>query len=71
VYSGKISPRIAGSVAPLLALQMRAIRETDVEMRITKLELLQTESGESAHESSDIRPDGAGKGSGPGEIGSD
>ena len=44
VYSGKISPRIAGSVAPLLALQMRAIRETDLETRIARLELSQTES---------------------------
>src|ERR1051326_2558985 len=49
VYSGKISPRIAGCVAPLLNLQMRAIQATDLEMRIKKLELSQTESGEPAH----------------------
>ena len=71
VYSGKISPRIAGSVAPLLTLQMRAIRETDVEMRITRLERSQTESGEPAHCSADIPPDGGEKESGPAEIGTD
>lgn len=71
VYSGKISPRIAGSLAPLLALQMRAIRETDLETRIAKLELSQTESRESSHDSPDIRLNGGGKGSAPAEIGSD
>lgn len=69
VYSGKISPRIAGSVAPLLALQMRAIRETDLEMRIARLELSQTESRESSHDSPDIRPTGGGEGSVSAEIG--
>jgi hypothetical protein len=62
VYSGKISPRIAGCVAPLLNLQMRAIQATDLEMRITKLELSQTESRESPDDSADIRPNGGEKG---------
>ena len=71
VYSGKISPRIAGSVTPLLTLQMRAIRETDLEMRIAKLELSQTESREPAHDSPDIHPSSGGKGSEPAEIRTD
>ena len=71
VYSGKISPRIAGCVAPLLNLQMRAIQATDLEMRIRKLELSQTESGEPAHDSPEIHPDSEGKGSGQAELGSD
>jgi len=55
VYSGKISPRIAGCVAPLLNLQMRAIQATDLEMRIAKLEQSQAESP--SHDSPDIRPE--------------
>jgi hypothetical protein len=51
VYSGKISPRIAGCDAPLPSPQMRAIQATDLEMRVAKLELSQTESQEPAHDS--------------------
>lgn len=54
--------------APLLALQMRAIRETDLETRIAKLELSRTESREPSHDTSDARPNGGGKGSDPAEI---
>ena len=57
LYSGKVSPRIAGCVAPLLNLQMRAIQATDLEMRIRKLELSQTESREPSHGSPEIHPD--------------
>jgi hypothetical protein len=71
LYAGKISPRIAGCVAPLLNLQMRAIQATDLEMRIRKLELSQTESRDPAHDSPEIHPDSEGKGSGPAEFGSD
>jgi len=69
LYSGKISPRIAGCLTPLLTLQMRAIRETDLEMRIAKLELSQTDSREPAHDGPDSPLNGGGKGRGPAEIG--
>ncbi len=38
VYAGKIHPRIASGLAPLLNLQLRAIETTDLEQRIAKLE---------------------------------
>ena len=40
VYAGKLHPRIAGGLAPLLQLQLRALDATDVEQRIAKLEWL-------------------------------
>jgi hypothetical protein len=44
VYAGKIHPRIASGLAPLLNLQMRAIETTDLERRLTKLEKLSAEA---------------------------
>jgi len=38
VYSGKLHPRIAAGLAPLLSLQLRAIETTDFERRLAKLE---------------------------------
>jgi hypothetical protein len=38
VYGGKINPRIAAGLAPLLNLQMRAIETTDLERRLVELE---------------------------------
>jgi hypothetical protein len=38
VYSGKLSPRIATGLAPLLNLQLRAIDTTDVQRRLANLE---------------------------------
>jgi hypothetical protein len=40
VYSGKLQPRIAAGLAPLLNLQLRAIEATDLELRLTKIEEL-------------------------------
>jgi hypothetical protein len=37
VYSGKVQPRVAASLAPLLNLQLRVIDTTDLELRISKL----------------------------------
>jgi hypothetical protein len=36
VYAGRIHPRIAAGLAPLLNLQMRAIETTDPERRLTE-----------------------------------
>jgi hypothetical protein len=38
VYAGKINPRIASGLAPLLNLQLRAIETTDLERRFADLE---------------------------------
>jgi hypothetical protein len=44
VYAGKIHPRIAASLAPLINLQLRAIETTDLERRVAKLEKLLAEA---------------------------
>jgi hypothetical protein len=44
VYAGRINPRIAAGLAPLLNLQLRAIETTDVERRLAKLEKLSAEA---------------------------
>ena len=54
VYAGKIHPRIAAGLAPLLNLQMRAIETIDVERRLTKLEKLSAEADAQDH--LDARP---------------
>jgi len=41
VYSGKLNPRIATGLAPLLNLQLRAIDTTDVQRRLADLEKYQ------------------------------
>jgi hypothetical protein len=43
VYSGKLHPRIATGLAPLLNLQLRAIETTDVQRRLADLERRFTE----------------------------
>jgi hypothetical protein len=45
VYAGRLHPRVAGGLAPLLNLQMRAIETTDLERRLAKLEKLSDEAG--------------------------
>jgi hypothetical protein len=41
VYAGRIHPRIAASLAPLLNLQLRAIETTSLEQRLAQLEKAQ------------------------------
>jgi hypothetical protein len=38
VYAGKLQPRVAAGMAPLLNLQLQAIKATDVEQRLAALE---------------------------------
>jgi hypothetical protein len=38
VYAGRLAPRVASSLGPLINLQLRAIEATDLERRIAKLE---------------------------------
>jgi hypothetical protein len=50
-YAGRLQPRIASGLAPLLNLQLRAIETTDLERRIAKLEklLAKKENGSGGH----------------------
>jgi len=58
VYSGKLQPRIASGLAPLLSLQLRAIETTDLERRLAKLEKLLAEAKLEQHlEGEDRAPD--------------
>ena len=38
LYAGKLHPRVAAGLGPLLNLQLRAIEKTDVERRIADIE---------------------------------
>jgi hypothetical protein len=38
VYAGKMNPRVAASLAPLLNLQLRATETTDLEQRVRRVE---------------------------------
>jgi hypothetical protein len=38
VYAGKLNPRVAAGLAPLMSLQLHAIKTTDLERRIAEME---------------------------------
>ncbi|MFZ3188866.1 MAG: hypothetical protein WB523_17285 [Candidatus Sulfotelmatobacter sp.] len=57
VYAGKLHPRVAAGLAPLLNLQLRAIETTDLERRLAKLEKLLAET--KAEEDLDRKEDAA------------
>jgi hypothetical protein len=40
VYAGKLNPRVAAGLAPLLNLQLRAVEATDLEQRLERVETL-------------------------------
>ncbi len=40
VYAGKLHPRVAAGLAPLLNLQLRALEATELERRLAKVEKL-------------------------------
>jgi hypothetical protein len=44
VYAGRIHPKIAAGLAPLMNLQLRAIETTNLEGRLAKLEKLSAEA---------------------------
>lgn len=48
VYAGRINPRIAAGLAPLLNLQLRAIETTDLAHRIAEVEKLLPKTPSSA-----------------------
>ena len=43
VYAGKLHPRIAAGLAPLMHLQLRVLEKTELEKRLGKLERLMRE----------------------------
>ncbi len=49
VYEGRIQPRIAAGLAPLLNLQLRAIDVTDVQRRLTEIEKELAKGKEESH----------------------
>jgi hypothetical protein len=51
VIAGRLHPRIASSLAPLLSLQLRAIETTNLERRVAELEKLlpKAENGSAGH----------------------
>lgn len=49
VYAGRIHPKIAAGLVPLLNLQMRAIETSDLERRLAKLEKLSAEAEDRLH----------------------
>lgn len=44
VYAGRINPRTAAGLAPLMNLQLRAIETTDLERRLAAVEKMQAET---------------------------
>jgi hypothetical protein len=56
VYTGKIPPKIASCVAPLLNLQMRVIQVAELEARIARLE--QARAGANEHPNDSIEESG-------------
>jgi hypothetical protein len=48
VYGGKVHPRIAAGLAPLLSMQLRAIETTDLERRMARLEKAMAKEAESS-----------------------
>jgi hypothetical protein len=56
VYGGKLHPRIAAGLAPLLNLQLRAIETTDLERRLLRLERLLANPAEGSNGRKDAQP---------------
>lgn len=56
VYSGRIHPRVASGLAPLLNLQLRAIETTDLERRVAQLEKLSAKTKEGLAGNGDVPP---------------
>jgi hypothetical protein len=53
VYEGKIQPKVAAGLAPLLNLQLQAIKTTDLDLRLAKMEKQMEERNEADKSSAD------------------
>ena len=64
VYSGKLDPRVAVGLAPLLSLQLRAIRTADLELerRLAKLEKSRADAAGGPDDGAAPSPDSMGPG---------
>ena len=56
VYGGKVHPRIAAGLAPLLSMQLRAIETTDLERRLVQLEKAMAEAAKGSDARKDTPP---------------
>jgi hypothetical protein len=70
VYTGKLHPRVAAGLAPLLNLQLRALEATELERRLAKVEKLvaraESKSGRKGYnETPDVYDDRVGTGYAP------
>ena len=54
VYAGRVPPKVATCIAPLLSLQMRVIQLADLDVRIAKLEQARANSSDHQHDKGDV-----------------
>lgn len=54
VYTGKLHPRVAAGLAPLMNLQLRAIEATDLDLRVAKLEKQLAEADKASRSLRDV-----------------
>jgi hypothetical protein len=56
VHAGKVNPKIAAGLAPLMNLQLRAIETSNLEIRVEKLEKLLTKLAADRDKKRDFQP---------------
>jgi Family of unknown function (DUF5763) len=56
VHAGKVHPKIAAGLAPLMNLQLRAIETSNLEIRVEKLEKLLTKLAADRDKKRDFQP---------------
>jgi hypothetical protein len=56
VHAGKVNPKIAAGLAPLMNLQLRAIETSNLEIRVEKLEKLLTKLAADRDKKRDYQP---------------
>jgi hypothetical protein len=69
VLAGKTQPRIAASLAPLMNLQLQAIKTADIEQRLAKLEQQSKLRDGSSHEFAAARDQDDGSGAASRKVG--
>ena len=56
VHSGKVHPKVAAGLAPLMNLQLRAIETSNLEIRVEKLEKLLTKLAADRDKKRNLQP---------------
>jgi hypothetical protein len=59
VHAGRVHPKIAAGLAPLMNLQLRAIETSNLELRVEKLEKLLTKLAAGHEKKGDVQPSNA------------